>query len=375
MITVRDVIEAMERWAPSSLAESWDNVGLLTGAPGDPVRNILIALDVTDESLCAARDSGASLVISHHPPIFRPLSSLSGTSLPVRVLREAIRADIALFAAHTNLDQAPGGVSHAAARLLGVETTTPLVPAKSGMVKFVTFAPPSHVDSIREAAGNAGAGRIGGYGFCSFAARGTGTFLPDESARPFTGEPGRLSREIEDRIEMIVPAALVERVVEAVRKAHPYEEMAYDVIPLTNGRSVFGYGALGVLPSPMDSAEFVSLVARALGIDALAVTGNDGREIRRIAVMGGSGGSFIPDAVAAGADAYVTGDIGYHDFLAAGDSILLVDASHRATELPVLDAIERTLADIFADEVTCIVHRGSTVPERFHSPISGTHHI
>lgn len=373
MITVRDVMEVMEKWAPSSLAESWDNPGLLTGDPDDPVRTVLITLDVTEESLEAAIDATASLIISHHPPIFKPLSSLSGSSLSARVIRKAVCRGISLFTAHTNLDKVPGGVSHAAAESLGVKVFSPLVPGRSDMVKFVTFSPPAHTNSIREAAGAAGAGIIGEYSLCSFTARGTGTYIPSSSSRPFSGESSRLSREKEDRIEMIAPAALIERVVNAVRNVHPYEEMAYDVIPLSHSRSPFGYGVIGELATPMDSSTFACHVARSLGVETLSISGNDGRAIHKAAVMGGSGGSFIRDAVARGADAYITGDLGYHDFLEADGSILLIDATHRATELPVLRAVERRLAASLSPELVLVVYHGTAVQAAMHYSFSAPH--
>lgn len=361
MNTVRDVMEVMENWAPSSLAESWDNPGLLTGDPGDHVRAVLITLDVTEAAIEVAVDAGASLIISHHPPIFKPLMSLSGQSLSARVIRKAIRSGVSIFSAHTNLDQAPGGVSHAAAEALGLRVLSPLVPSVSGMVKFVTFCPPDCTDRIREAAGKAGAGRIGEYSLCSFTSRGTGTYIPSQSAQPFSGEPGRLSREEEDRIEMIAPAAFVERVVDAVRNVHPYEEMAYDIIPLSLSSSPFGYGVIGEYPAPMDGAAFINHVARSLGVETLTVSGDRCGTISRAAVLGGSGGRHIRDAVARGADAYVTGDLGYHDFLEADGAILLIDATHRATELPVLRAIERRLAAFLSNETALVVHHGAAV--------------
>lgn len=366
MITVRDVMEVMKNWAPSSLAESWDNSGLVTGDPEDPVRAVLITLDVTEETFDAAISAGASLIISHHPPIFKPLSSLSGSSLSARVIRKSLSQGISLYSAHTNLDQAPGGVSYAAAEKLEVSVSSPLVPGRSGMVKFVTFSPPAHTDRIREAAGTAGAGIIGEYSLCSFTARGTGTYIPSESARPFSGESGLLSREEEDRIEMIVPAAIIERVVDAVRRVHPYEAMAYDIYPLPHSFSPFGYGVIGELLIPMDSSAFARHVARSLGVETLSISGDDGRTIRRVAIMGGSGGKFIPDAVARGADAYVTGDLSYHDFREADGSILLIDATHRATELPVLQAIERKLAASLSPEFNLVVHHGAAVPATMH---------
>jgi dinuclear metal center YbgI/SA1388 family protein len=375
MATVREVMEAMERWAPSSLAESWDNPGLMTGDPDASVRTALITLDVTEESLDVAAGADASMIISHHPPIFKPLPSLAGDSLSARVIRKALRLGISVYSSHTNLDQAPGGVSHAAAEKLGLRVLSPLVRSVSPMAKFVTFCPPGSTDGIRDAASMAGAGVIGAYRSCSFTSHGTGTYIPSDDSRPFEGKPGAMSRAEEDRIEMIVPAVLARQVVDAVRKVHPYEEMACDVIPLVGTESPFGYGVVGELQETVDADSFLRHVARALDVEALTVSGGAGRAIRRVAVMGGSGGRYIGDAAAAGVDAFITGDLGYHDFLEGDDSLLLIDASHRATELPVLRAIARILEHSFSSKIDFVVHDGSSVPVTtsftIHSPCEG----
>jgi dinuclear metal center YbgI/SA1388 family protein len=362
MITIRGIVEAMEAWAPVSLAESWDNSGLLIGAPGDPVSALLLALDVTERTIDTACSAGASLIISHHPPLFRPLSRLTGSHPSVRVVRKAIRENVAVYTAHTNLDQVPGGVSHALADRLGLRNVSILSPGSSGLMKFVTFAPPECTDRIREAAGAAGAGVIGEYTQCSFTVHGVGTYLPSEAARPFAGESGHLSRVGEDRIEMILPSPLAPRGVAAVREAHPYEEMAHDLIPLSNPGSPYGYGVVGDLAEPMGGREFLRYIAGALHIEALTASADAGRPIRRVAVMGGSGGKFIGQAVAAGADAFVTGDLGHHDYQDASGSILLVDATHRATELPVLWNIERELHARLSENVTIHIDSGEVEP-------------
>lgn len=362
MITVRDVTEAMEKWAPASLAETWDNSGLLIGDPDEQVTAALIALDVTENVLDYAIGNGVSLIVSHHPPIFKPFSRLTGSKPAVRVIRKAIRENIAIFSAHTNLDQVPGGVSHSAADRIGLRSMTILSPVVSGMVKFVTFTPPGFTDRIRAAASAAGAGIIGDYTRCSFSVRGVGTFLPSDTAHPWTGTTGALSHSEEDRIEMIVPSPLVADVTAAVRNAHPHEEMAFDLIPLSNPGSPYGYGVIGDLPESMGGDAFITHVAKSLKTPSVTVSGEIDRTIRRVAVMGGSGGKFIGQAVSAGADAFITGDLGHHDFLDAPDSILLVDATHRATELPVLWSIERELKSRMAEKIETMIYHGEKTP-------------
>jgi dinuclear metal center YbgI/SA1388 family protein len=362
MVTVGDVAEVMEQWAPPALAETWDNPGLMTGNRHTPVSAALISLDVTIETLESARAHHANLIISHHPPIFKPLYSLAGTSLAVRVIQAAVRENIAIFSSHTNLDQAPGGVSAAAAKRLGLRSLTPLAPGRAELVKFVTFVPPEFTGRVREAAGSAGAGSLGEYRYCSFTVRGTGSYIPSAEARPFRGESGTLSLEEEERIEMIAPASMVHRIVSAVRAVHPNEEMAYDIVPLANTDSRYGYGAMGTLAQTMSGRDFLSHAADSFGILHPSFSGPLDREIRRVAVMGGSGGKYFRQAISRGADALVTGDIGYHDFLEAGDSILLIDATHRATELPVLDAIQTKLTEYLSEPIEVYIDSGVALP-------------
>jgi len=343
MPKVRDVIEVMEQWTPSSLAESWDNVGLITGNPEDNIESILLTLDTTERRIETAAKNRA-LIITHHPPIFKPLKTLAGSSPGARIIRRSVREDVPIFAAHTNLDQAPDGVGSALARKLGLSKTAFLAPGKSGTVKFVIFVPPEYTDRVREAAGSAGAGIIGEYSLCSFTSRGVGTYVPSQGASPFEGKSGKLSRVEEDKLEMLVPEPYISDVIRAVRGVHPYEEPAYDVIRLSGTDSPFGYGAVGELPEPMEPERFAAHVAEVLGTKSLKVSPGCGKTVRRVAVMGGSGGGYIGHAVGSGADAFVTGDLGYHDFCDFGESILLIDATHHATELPVLERIRERLS-------------------------------
>jgi len=360
MTCVRDIIGLFESWAPPKLAESWDNVGLFYGSPDSPAASIVVALDATEETVVRALDTNSSLIVTHHPPLFKPLKKLSGDSLPMRLARALIKNDIALYTSHTNLDRVPDGVSGALADRLGLGSRSPLVPFSEIMIKFVTFCPPDHTDSVREAAGLAGAGVIGEYRHCSFTTRGTGTYIPSDSASPYSGSAGVLSREDEDRIEMIVPAVRAQAVVEAARRAHPYDEMAYDLVRLENEDAMFGYGIIGELPGQMEPRAFIEFAAGALGIDSVIVSTSPDRPIVRVAVLGGKGSFGIERAVSSGADAFVTGEIGHHDFMDYGDRILLVDAGHRATELPVLDAMEqRILSSDAASGVMVIVEKGS----------------
>jgi dinuclear metal center YbgI/SA1388 family protein len=304
---------------------------------------VIVTLDVSEETVEKAAVN-CSLIIAHHPLVFKPLKSLSGTDVVSRIVRLAVKHDVPVFAAHTNLDRAPGGVGDALADTLGLTVLSKLEAPHSTFFKFVTFAPADAVDGIRRAAGKAGAGTIGNYSMCSFETSGTGTFIPSADANPYSGEPGVLSRETEVRLEMIVPAHLADTVVAASRSAHPYEEMAYDLIPLENADHTFGYGAVGNLDKSMSPDSFARHVAECLGVGAVTISGTVPDSIRRVAVMGGKGRDFIGRAASMGADAYVTGELGHHDYIECPEGMMLVDATHCATERPVLEAIRSRLA-------------------------------
>ncbi|MFC1541905.1 Nif3-like dinuclear metal center hexameric protein [Candidatus Latescibacterota bacterium] len=343
MIKICDVVETLERLAPSLLAEKWDNVGLITGSPADEVNSVIITLDVTEETIAFALKKGASLIVSHHPPIFEPLKNLSGNSLSSRVIRRAVSKNIAILASHTNLDQAPDGVSHALAEKLNLTDIRTLTQGNCELFKFVTFCPPEYTDRIRDASGHAGAGVIGNYSLCSFTSRGTGTYIPSEGSAPFEGKHRELSRAEEDRIEIIVPAVFVQNVITEVKSVHPYEEMVYDIIPVSAKEPSFGYGATGNLAQAMKLTNFIERVCSSLEIDSVKCSTGLHKKIKRVAVMGGSGGDYISAAINEGADAYVTGEIDHHEYIENHDAIVLVDATHRATELPVLEIIKAQL--------------------------------
>ncbi len=360
MAIVGDVIETMEKWAPAGLAEDWDNPGLLTGSPEMQITSIVAALDVTEKTIDHAIKHGASVIVSHHPSIFKPLKTLAGTDLSLTVIRRALKENIALYASHTNLDQAFDGVSYALAETLGLADIQPLTEGNGERFKFVTFCPPEFTNAVRETAGQAGAGDIGNYARCSFVSRGSGTYIPSENASPYEGTKGKFSRTDEDRIEMLVPAMFIQEVITRVKAVHPYEEMAYDIIPLHGKESSFGYGAVGNLTEPLRLNDFIGHVCSSLEINAVSFSGGTGAQIGRVAVMGGSGADNIPAAVRSGADAYITGEIGHHDYIENRETIALIDATHRGTELPVLAKIKKHIeSSPTLTGIECIIDRGT----------------
>ncbi len=339
-MTVHDICAAIDTLAPPSLAYPWDRCGLHIGEPDAEVRGALVALTVTREAFDAARRARAQFILSHHPLIWEPLKSLRTDNPHTRLCLDIAAAGIACYAAHTNLDVVPGGVNTAIADKLKIRNVTPLLRApQAAQVKLTTFVPDSHLASVREAVCLAGAGTIGEYSFCSFSTPGVGTFLPSEKSDPFAGRKHVINEEQERRFEVLVNKARLAPVIEALRAAHPYDEVAYDVVLLDNGDPGIGLGVQGNLERPVTLGTFAKFVRRALGARFVRVVGSNDTRIHTIGVIGGSGGgeiANIPNAV----DVLVTGDVKYHDALDAQErGLALIDVGHAASEkwvVPVL---------------------------------------
>jgi dinuclear metal center YbgI/SA1388 family protein len=346
-MTVNDIQKIMALWAPPAIAWERDNPGLQCGDPAQRVRGILVALEATAQTVAEARRRKANLIISHHPLLFRPLRSVTPLTPAGRVLKDLLAADIALYSAHTNLDFTRGGTSFALADLLKLKDVQFLESPYKIHRKIVTFVPAPQVDRVASAMAEAGAGRIGNYEECSFRTQGTGMFRGNDASRPVLGERGKREQVPEVRLEMLVPEWSVERVVSAMRREHPYEEVAYDVYPLENRSTDHGMGVVGMLRPPVTLARFLRQVKRALGTGALRWTGNPAARVERVAACGGSGGELLEAAIRSGADVFVTADVKYHSFHEASGAIALVDAGHFETEAPVLGAIVHHLKNEF----------------------------
>jgi dinuclear metal center YbgI/SA1388 family protein len=343
---VAQIAEAVERITPPALAEAWDNCGLQVGDLAAEASRVLVALTPLPEVFEEAEETGADFLLFHHPLIFTPLKSIDTASYPGDLLARAIRKGLAVYAAHTSYDAALEGVSAALAETLGLRGPLRVVSPRGALRKLVVFVPEENVDGVAQALARAGAGVIGDYTECTFRTRGTGTFRGGEAANPYLGEKGWLERVEEVRIETVVPAHAVRRAVDAATTAHPYEEVALDVYPVEGSPEGCGYGRIGTLPEPLTSEELRQHVSDALGFSARLVA-DQGRRIEHLAVLGGSGGSFIPEVGASGAHAYVTGDIDYHDALLAESlGLTLIDAGHAATELPSLQPLATRLAGL-----------------------------
>ncbi|HOB35256.1 MAG: Nif3-like dinuclear metal center hexameric protein [Firmicutes bacterium] len=366
-VTTGQIISVLETLAPVEIQADWDNSGLQAGSRQQPVEKILLTLDVTAEVLQYAADNGYGLVVAHHPFLFHKLSRVDLETPAGRILELALANKISIYAMHTNLDMVQGGVSDVLAQLLGLEDVEVLDPQKGHYFKLAVFVPLTHLDQVRQALGDAGAGWIGNYSHCTFAAPGTGTFLPREGANPWMGEPGKLEQVEEARLETLVPSYRLEAVLAAMRSAHPYEEIAYDLFPLAMDAS-FGLGRLGVLPQTMNLGALAQKVARVLHCAQLRICGDVDKPVRRVALCGGSGGRYVDLARRRGADVLITGDIDHHQALDAQQTgLALIDPGHYASEYPVLYKAEAHLRSNLPGEIVITRYPGSTNPMRWQS--------
>jgi dinuclear metal center YbgI/SA1388 family protein len=336
---VINIIQLFEDWAPKWVAWEKDNVGLQVGDMQNRVTKILVTLDVTRQIVNEAITQKAELIVSHHPLLFRPPSSITANDPVGELVLRLAEHKIALFSAHTNLDFTQGGVNFALAEILGLKNIRFLTPLKNSLAKIVVFIPDVYVERVIYAMTQAGAGIIGKYSSCSFSTKGTGGFYGSAASHPFLGKRGNLESVEETRLEMIAPRAIVPDAVAALKAVHPYEEPAYDIYFIENPNPNFGMGALGKLPKPQPLGFFLKSLKRTLGVGALRYTRGLAHKIQNIAVCGGAGSDLLPDAITAKADVFVTADVRYHAFQKANDTIALIDAGHWETEHVILKPI------------------------------------
>ncbi|MCL7747227.1 Nif3-like dinuclear metal center hexameric protein [Halalkalibacter alkaliphilus] len=329
------LIQHFESWSPKSLAVEGDKNGLMVGTLNKEIKKVMIALDVLEDIIDEAIDKEVDLIIAHHPLLFRPLKKVDLDTPHGRIVAKAIKHDIAIYAAHTNLDVAKGGVNDMMAEAIGLTNTEVLSPTiTTALKKVVVFVPETHALQVREAIGNAGAGHIGNYSHCTFNSKGQGMFQPEEGTNPFIGEKGRVEVVDEVKVESIIPAHLQSKVVKALIRAHPYEEPAYDIYPLENKGEVLGLGRIGLLESNMTLAEFAEHVKKAFGVKGVRVVGDLTASIQKVAVLGGDGNKYMKEAIFKGADVFVTGDVYYHvAHDAMMDGLHIVDPGHNVEKI------------------------------------------
>ncbi|MDR1866538.1 MAG: Nif3-like dinuclear metal center hexameric protein [Bacteroidales bacterium] len=331
-ISVQDICSSLEDFAPPALQESWDNSGLIVGSPSQPVGKVLLTIDVTEAVVAEAVEQQAQMIVSHHPPILSGIRQLTGKTDVQRAIISAVRHRIAIYAAHTSIDAAWGGVSHRMAQKLGLGNIRVLSPREGGLRKLVAYIPAGHFEQVRDAVFEAGAGCSGNYDCCGYSAEGKGTFRALEGAHPFVGQLGKRHAEPEIRFETVFPSHLQRRVVEALLQAHPYEEAAFDILTLQNPDRQAGLGVTGVFASPVSEHRFLQMLKETFAAKMIRHTRLRGGEIRKAALCGGSGSSLLEHAIRSHADVLVTADCKYHQFAEAEDSILLADLGHFESE-------------------------------------------
>jgi len=346
-LQLREVIDLMDGLAPPHLAFDHDNVGLQIGDPLAEVRNIITVLDMDVAVLDEALSRDANVIISHHPLIFHPLKAINTGSPEGALIETIIHNNVNVFVAHTNLDVAPRGVNSLLAELFALQGTSVLkVTASDPLLKLVVFVPGGYEGGVREAITDAGGGWIGNYSHCTFQLEGSGTFMPREGSRPFSGEEGRLNRAREFRLETVMPLSMKTQVLEALQGSHPYEEVAYDLYELAREGIPLGLGRLGTLGKSLTLKSFSERCKKLLEIGEVQTWGDPQRSVKTIALCGGSGGSLVRTAAERGADVLVSGDLKYHDVqLARALGLALVDAGHYGTEYPIVPWLAGYLQD------------------------------
>jgi dinuclear metal center YbgI/SA1388 family protein len=329
---LKEIISVFESFAPLGYQEDYDNAGLTVGDPEMDVSGVLLCVDVTLEVLDEALHLGVNLIISHHPVLFSPLKQITGRNTTEKIIALSIRKDIALYCAHTNIDNVIQGVNHKICQKLDVRKPRILLPAANGLKKLVTFVPLDHAEKVRLALFNAGAGHIGNYDACSYNTEGVGTFRAQEGSNPFVGKIGELHTEKEIRIETVFPAIYKSRIIEALHLSHPYEEPAFDLFPLENDYHQAGSGMIGELDEAVDETVFLNKVKAAFACPVLRHSPLLNKKAKKVAVCGGSGSFLISRAISAGADVFITGEIKYHQFFSAENRIVVADIGHYESE-------------------------------------------
>lgn len=329
---LREITDYLESIAPLNYQEDYDNAGLIVGHINDEVTSALVALDCTEQIVDEAIAKGCNLIITHHPIVFKGLKKFNGKTYVERVVLKAIKHNIALYAIHTNLDHVLEGVSGEICKRLGVVSGKILSPKSGLLKKLVTFCPIASAEEVRKALFGAGAGHIGNYSECSFGTDGVGTFKADDDANPFVGEKGIMHQEREQRIEVVFKTQDERKVLVALLENHPYEEVAYDIYPISNTLATVGAGMVGWLTEEMDAGDFLRHVKDKMQTKVIRHTKLLPKKIKKVAVCGGSGSFLLKDAIAAGADAFITADFKYHEFFDAEDKLMICDIGHYESE-------------------------------------------
>ncbi len=346
MMKIDEVIRYLDAIVPPFLQESYDNSGFMIGDRTAVLKGILTCVDVTEDVLEEARQKSCNLVVSHHPLIFQGLKKITGQDHVAKTVKKAIQENIAIYAAHTNLDSVDFGISAILADKIGLKGLKVLDPKADLLKKLVVFCPVDYAGKVRKAVFAAGAGHIGDYDSCSFNLEGQGSFKAGDDADPFVGQRGELHYEKEARVETIFPVYRQQQILEAMTEAHPYEEVAYDIYPLDNRYEKAGFGIIGYLKKPIPAKSFLSELKEKLNLQMLKYTPANG-QVSRVAVCGGAGSFLIDKAKAAKVDAFITADLKYHDFFRAENQIMLADIGHYESEKYAKELLNQIISEKF----------------------------
>ena len=329
---VQDITSFLEKIAPPSLQETYDNAGLITGNANWECTGIITALDATEAVVLEAIEKKCNLIVAHHPIIFSGLKKINGKNYVEQTIITAIKNDIGIYAIHTNLDNVLQCVNGKIADALGLINREVLLPKNNVLKKLFTFVPIEHAEKVRNAIFAAGGGQISNYSECSFNTEGTGTYRSGEGTNPFTGKIGERHAEPEIKMEMIFPGWLEKAICNAMITAHPYEEVAYDIMALDNTSQQIGSGLIGELAKPVSEGVLLSDIKEKFNISVIKHTVLTGRQVKKIALCGGAGSFLIGAASAAGVDFYISSDIKYHEFFNANGRLVIADIGHYESE-------------------------------------------
>lgn len=342
-----ELISVLEKFAAPELQEDYDNAGLITGNKAWECTGVICALDVTLNVIEEAANNHCNLIIAHHPIVFRGMKRFNGSNYVEEIIISAIKKDIAIYAAHTNLDNILLGVNGMIAHKLGLLNISVLRSKHKILRRLITFAPVDKAEQVRKALFDAGAGHIGNYDECSFNSDGTGTFRAGPGTDPYVGKPGERHEEKETKIEIVYPFYLEEQVVRALVSHHPYEEVAYDIFTMENIHLGIGEGITGELKEPMEEKDFLSWVKKIFNSGVIRHTELRGKPVKRVAVCGGAGSFLTGQALQAGVDCYITSDVKYHEFFDAEGRMVLADIGHFESEQFTIELIHELLAEKF----------------------------
>ncbi|MDP4173799.1 MAG: Nif3-like dinuclear metal center hexameric protein [Bacteroidota bacterium] len=366
---VKEVTKYIEDWAPKDAAWAKDNPGIQVGSLSGEIENIFLCLELTTQALKEAIKKKSNFIFTHHPLIFQPLKRIDTQNDRIsKLIEELIKNNITLYSAHTNLDFTKNGVSFQLAKALNLKNIDFLENQDSNQYKLVVFVPENNLETVSNAIFTSGGGIIGQYENCSFSLKGQGSFLGTEGTNPAVGQKGRFEHVEEIRLEAVVDKWKINKVLGSMLKVHPYEEPAYDIYPLSNKNLNFGFGTIGQLEEEMTEQEFLQHVSQSLSTTNVRFSRGSGKKIKKVALCGGSGSELIGSAIAKGADAFVTADVKYHSFQDAEGKMLLIDAGHYETEVPVLKEVKRRLEDLIKknrEKIKVYIYNGTTNPVHF----------